>query len=86
MKRSDCKCHAMVNEALAPRKAQLVGSMRLDGSTPKAIVATESNGETMRHKFMPVMLAANFCPFCGKKYAATKKGRDQALGGKSDAQ
>lgn len=68
-----CKCHTEINELLKERKAQLVGTIRLDGSAPKALVATESNGETMRHKFMPVMLVANYCPFCGKVYPETKK-------------
>lgn len=71
-KKKTCDCHAMINKALAERKAQLVGTIRLDGSQPKVIVATESNGETMRHKFQPVMLMANYCPFCGKKYPESK--------------
>lgn len=66
--KKSCDCHAMINKALVERKAQLVGTIRLDGSPPKVIVATESNGETMRHKFQPVMLCASYCPFCGKKY------------------
>lgn len=70
--KKSCDCHRMINEMLASRKAQLVGTIRLDGSKPKAIVATESNGETMRHKFQPVMLVANYCPFCGKKYPESK--------------
>lgn len=71
-KTKPCKCIPMVNDALRERNAQLVGTIMLRGGTPKVIVATESNGETMRHKFQPVMLAANYCPFCGKKYPESK--------------
>ena len=64
-----CKCIAMVNKALKSRKAQLVGTLRLKRDTvPKVIVATETDGDAIRHKFNPTMLAANFCPFCGIQY------------------
>lgn len=68
-----CRCIASINKLLRTRKAQLLGTIRLKGAGPaKVIIATETDGDAPRHKFQPIMLAANFCPFCGISYEGAK--------------
>ncbi len=64
VKFSSCKCAEEVDKLLASKNGQLVGSLRLNGAPRRIFVAVEKLDGDSREK--PPLLAASFCPFCGK--------------------
>ena len=58
-------CIAQINKMLAPRGARLIGTLVLSGAPTPIVIATEST-EFKKTK-RPMLLTANFCPFCGEE-------------------
>lgn len=58
-------CIARVDRALAPRGYKLKGAIYLSGASRDIFVQTEALDEVKKKHGL--MLAATFCPFCGKK-------------------
>lgn len=71
-----CKCYGQINKLLGTRNGQLVGTIRLDKSPPRALVAIEKADILVREK--PPLLTANFCPFCGAEYASKPASKKRA--------
>ena len=59
-------CIKMTNDVLAPQGERLKFALSLVGAPARIYVATEKKGDARGN---PRMLAATYCPFCGKKMA-----------------
>lgn len=58
-------CIDEINKLLSGRNGKLVGALSLSGAPPRVYLAVEKLDLLKREK--PPILAANFCPFCGKQ-------------------
>ena len=64
-------CIKMINDALDPEGERLKFALSLVGAPARIYVATEKKGDARdsRRRGNPRLLAATYCPFCGKKMA-----------------
>jgi hypothetical protein len=61
-----CDCIVEINKLLAPRNTQLDLVLSLSGK-PDTVMIGASVIEKKRGA-RPIIMTANFCPFCGEKY------------------
>lgn len=68
-KKKDHPCIKQVDKVLATRGEQLTYALSLVGAPRRIFVSTEK----VEGKARPAMLAATYCPFCGKKMPSDEK-------------
>lgn len=57
------KCFESVNEKLKPKNTQLSFAMQIPLGQMRLVIATQK----IRSGPKPIIICANYCPFCGEK-------------------